>query len=144
MRRRSGADSSVISLVIAPSRPEQALAADADHLPRDARRTRLGEPRDGLGDVLGVAPLLERVHAPPDLPRREGDPRRHLGLDEAGGDRVDGDATIGDLTRQGGDEPDDAGLARAVVRLAPVARDARDRGDAHDTAAVAEAALAED
>src|SRR6478752_9490109 len=144
MRRRSGAPSRVISLVIATSRPEQALAADTDDLPRDGSSPGLGEPCDGLGDVLRVTTLLQRVHPAPDLPRGERDPCCHLGLDETGGDGVDRDVTVRDLARECRDQTDDTGLARAVVGLATVSGDPGDRSDTDDAATVGQAAVTED
>src|SRR5699024_5859905 len=79
-----------------------------------------------------------RVHAAADLAGGEGDRRGHVGLDEAGRDRVHGDALAGVGVGVGVHQPDDAGLGGAVVGLAPVAGDARDGRDVDDAAAVAE------
>src|SRR6478672_4147503 len=132
MRRRSGAPSRVISLVIATSRPEQALAADTDDLPRDGSSPGLGEPGDGLGDVLRVTTLLQRVDPTSDLPRGERDPRCHVGLDEPGGDGVDRDAPVRDLARECRDQTDNTDLARTVVGLATVSGAPVDERDADD------------
>src|SRR5690606_18304090 len=102
----------------------------------------LGEPGDGLGDVDRLAALLQGVDASADLPGRHGDPRRHLGLDEPGGDGVDRDATGGQplVRAHRPDQPDDAGLGGGVVGLAAVAGDAGGGGDADDPSAVVQPA----
>src|SRR5438874_663251 len=68
-------------------------------------------------------------------PSRRGEDVRELGLDVAGRDDVCADVPAAELPCQGLREPDDPGLRGRIVRLAPVAMDADDRGHVHDRAA---------
>ncbi|GFN04741.1 hypothetical protein Smic_32970 [Streptomyces microflavus] len=116
--------------------PQQALAADPQHLAVDGGGVGLGEPGDGFGHIDRKAALGEGVHAAARLADEERYGGRHLRLDEAGRDRVDGDAVVGGGARpERADEPDDPGLAGGVVGLPGVARDARDGGRGDDPAA---------
>ena len=60
---------------------------------------------------------------------------RHLGLDEAGRDRVDGDAERAEFARQRPGEADQRRLGRAVDRQPAVAGAGDDRADIDDAAA---------
>src|SRR4029079_3101984 len=104
----------------------------------------LRQPGDGLTDVDRLTTLAEAVDPAADLTGGQRDPGSHLGLDEAGRHRVDGDAAVGDLRRerQGLHHADDACLAGGVVGLPAVARDATGGRDRDDAAAVAQTAFA--
>src|SRR4029078_11711942 len=77
------------------SGPEQALAADADDLTAHSGTCALRQPGDGLRDVDRLTTLAEAVDPAADLTGGQRDPGSHLGLDEAGRHRVDGDAPGG-------------------------------------------------
>src|SRR3712207_378822 len=104
---------------------------------------------DGAGDVAGVVPGEPDDHLR-DL-RRGGEPpgrdvllvlgllrlrqlRRHIGLDEARGDDVRGDASAAELTGDRPGEAHQAALRRRVVHLARAAEEAHHAGDEDDAA----------
>ena len=62
------------------------------------------------------------------------DAARHVGVDEAGRDRVGGDAERAELARPGPRHADDAGLAGGVGGLAVVAHARHDGGGGEDAA----------
>ena len=72
--------------------PDEGAAADAQHLAGDALRAGRREERDRLADVLRQTALAERRQPTRDLADRHRDRRGHARLDEAGRDRVHGDA----------------------------------------------------
>src|SRR5438552_6815511 len=80
-----------------------------------------GEERDHLRDVLRRAESAERDPGLEFGPCGLRQLRRHLRRDEPRADRVHRDRTRRELTRQRLREPEQAGLAGAVVRLAGVA-----------------------
>src|SRR5689334_21978242 len=130
----SGAVEGALSNVrVATSGSDQGLAADPHDVAGDRGRSRVGVPSDGLGDVDRLTTLRQRAEPATGLADAQRHGLDHVGLDEPGSDRVDRDAVLGDPFRQVVDEADDAGLGRAVARLAVVARDAGDRRDADDT-----------
>jgi hypothetical protein len=70
-----------------------------------------------LSDDLGAALVAEH--------------RGHVGVDEAGGDHVDGDVARAQLAGEGTGEADQSGLGRGVVRLPGRAGETDHRGDQH-------------
>src|SRR5690606_21910360 len=118
-------------------------AADPHDVAADGLRARLRQPRDGLGDVDGLAALRQRAEKTARGADADRDRLDHVGLDESRRDRVDGDVLVVDTGGEILDPADDAGLRRTVVRLAVVARDAGDRRDADDAAALVDEALLE-
>ena len=88
------------------------------------------EERDRGGDLVG----------PPDPPGGDGllevvrDVGGHVGVDDAGRHRVDGDALAPHLARERAREAEQAGLGGGVVRLARVAALGDDGRDVHDAA----------
>jgi hypothetical protein len=115
----------------------QQAAVDAQHLTSDVRGFGAGQERHRVGDVIGVTDARER-----DLLEQLGASRLgevlggHVGVDEAGRHRVDGDAAPRQLLGQRGGEADEAGLRRGVRGLAGVAVLADDRRDVDDATGV--------
>src|SRR4029079_791702 len=83
-----------LSRVLTMSGAQHHLAADPDDVAGDGRRRRVGEPRDGLGDVHRQPALAHRVQPSSDLAGGERHGGGHLGLDEARGDGVDRDPLL--------------------------------------------------
>ena len=109
-------------------------AVHRKHLPGEVAAGGPGQEQDGAGHVRGLAQAAQRDLLQQRRARLGADPRRHGGLDEAGGDGVDGDAAGRQLPGGGLGEADDAGFARAVVALPGVADQADDGGDVDDAA----------
>src|SRR3954452_21487857 len=112
------------------------LAADPDRVAGDGDRSRAREIGDGLGDIDGLAALIQRVQPAADLAGCQRNGLGHLCLDEAGRDGVDGDALLAELGGQRIGEADHARLGGGVIRLTAVARDTRHRRKPDDAAAV--------
>src|SRR6516164_6334723 len=113
-------------------------ARHADHLARDEARIVAGEKCDDAGNVLGLAQAAEGNGALQRLVNllpgwaflHEGLQKRRLGW--PGADDVDGDALLGQLTRERLRKGDDPALAGRIDALARRADAARIRGDIDD------------
>src|SRR5262249_28836359 len=111
---------------------------DVEHLSGNEPGALAHEERGDMRDVVGRAAaadrdgvggrLLERL---PVNPQPGGGGLRHVGGDEAGGDRVDGYSERAQLDGERLGEALQARLGRRVVGLAPVA-EGRCRGEADD------------
>src|SRR5213592_1115337 len=107
-------------------------AVHVQHLPGDVACVRGGEERDRRGDLLGRGDAARGNHVRVKGPLLVVEPRRHVRLDQAGGDRVHGDAARRHLARQRLREPDHARLRRRIRRLPRVAHLRHHRGEIHD------------
>ena len=109
-----------------PSAIGQHLAAGLDHPAGDAGGLLRGQPGDHRGDPARRPRLALRVGL-----RRRPEALGHAG-ERHRGDGVDRDVVAGHLQRDDVGERGDAGLGRAVVRLAGLAVDAADRRGVDD------------
>src|SRR2546427_3991762 len=109
---------------------------DVDDLARDVRGPVAGQESYHLRHLAHPAHPLER-----DLPEQAlaglfGYPRRHVGLDEARGHRIDLDIPVRELACRRLRETDDARLGRGVVGLARIAHGSGRRGHIDDAPAL--------
>src|SRR5579883_268162 len=79
-----------------------------------------GQEHHHACDVLRLTKAAHRDQLFNHVPGLVADRRAHVRLDEAGGDRVDGDIPAGQFHRQGSGERIDGPLAGRVIRLARV------------------------
>src|SRR5690242_12933071 len=68
---------------------QHGLTAHPNGVPGDGVRSGAGEIRDGFGDIDRLTTLIERVEPSAHLAGGQRDRLGHLGLDEAGRNRVD-------------------------------------------------------
>src|SRR5699024_7925336 len=127
-----------ISCRVIGSRSQQRLATHPHEVAVHGGRSGVGVEGDRFGDVTGQSTLLQAGHQPARLAGEQRHRRGHLGLDEAGCHGVDRAAVLGQPRRTVVDHADHARLAGAVVGLADVAGNTRDRGHADDAAVLVE------
>lgn len=125
-------------------RPPARTGRTRDHVAGDRIRGGAREVGDGLGDIHRLATLVQRVDAAAHLAVGQRDGGGHLGLDEARGYGIDGDALLGQRWSQCLGDADHAGLGGAVVGLAAVAGDTGDGGQPDDPATLANGAVSDE
>src|ERR1019366_2277709 len=107
-------------------------AVDGEHVPGDVGGLFAGQELHGAGDVLGLADAAERNLGEVLGLHFIGQDPRHVGLDVAGGDGVDGDAAAADLLGEGLGHGDHAALGGGVVGLPGGSRLSHHGGDIDD------------
>src|SRR5699024_9794261 len=107
---------------------------DGDDRAGDVVAPGSGEETDGAGDVGGLADTAQRNALLDLVPTLLGKGVGHVGLDEAGGDDVDGDVAGAQFTGQGAGKTDESGLGGGVVGLSSGAEESHHRGDQDDAA----------
>src|SRR5215471_13249082 len=107
-------------------------AVHVQHLAGDVIGVSRRQKPDRVGNVLGLAEALEQDARFGLVARHVADVLRHLGLDYARRDRVDGNVARRQLDRERARQCIDRALARRIVRLTASALVAGDRGKIDD------------